>query len=194
MLDLAAEARDELTAIGVISDAVRSRRTTPARLLETLTSRTRIARRPFLESVLADVAGGSCSALEHAYLTRVERAHGLPVADRQVRESPRGVVYRDVDYRAFGPIVELDGRLFHSSTAQRDADLDRDLDAALEHRDTVRLGWGPCLAHSCATAQKMTALLRQRGWRGSLRRCPQCHQRDGGDPESAGDSSAPLSA
>ena len=97
VLDVAAEAPDELAAIAVMSDAVRARRTTAARLLEALSSRSRIPRRSFLLSVLHDVAEGTCSVLEHGYLDRVERAHGLPSGQRQVRESSRGPLYRDVD-------------------------------------------------------------------------------------------------
>jgi hypothetical protein len=58
LVDLAAEAPDELRAIGVLADAVRARRTTPARLLDALGRRTRIARRGFLEGVLTDIAAG----------------------------------------------------------------------------------------------------------------------------------------
>jgi predicted methyltransferase len=50
--------------------------------------------------------------------------------------------YRDVVYAEFEQVVELDGRLFHDSADARDADLDRDLDAAVERLGTVRLGWG----------------------------------------------------
>ncbi len=61
MLDVAAEAPDELMAIAVMSEAVRARRTTAARLLTALSSRSRIPRRQFLASVLRDVADGTCS-------------------------------------------------------------------------------------------------------------------------------------
>lgn len=69
-------------------------------------------------------------AAEHAYLTRVERPHGLPRPRRQA-VPPGQRVLRDVDYEASGLVVELDGRLFHSSAGARDADLERDLDARL---------------------------------------------------------------
>lgn len=194
VLDVAAEAPDELAAIAVVSDAVRARRTTADRMLEALATRTRIPRRPFLDEVLRDVADGTCSVLEHGYLTRVERAHGLPSGQRQVRASSRGPVYRDVDYRSFGLIVELDGRLFHTSVTSRDRDLDRDLDAALDGRETVRLGWGQVYPRACATADKLATLLARRGWQGSLSRCPACPDPDGGDSQPPGDWRSPLSA
>jgi hypothetical protein len=124
--------------------------------------------------VLGFVAAGSCSLLEHEFLALVARAHGLPGAQRQVRASVRGPVFRDVVYEAFGLVVELDGRLFHDNARARDLDLDRDLDAALEGLLTVRLGWGQAHLRPCATAVRLARLLRRRGWPGSLHPCPAC--------------------
>lgn len=194
VLDVAASARDELSVIATLADAVQSRRTTAERLLDTLGARSRIARRQFLTSVLRDVADGTCSVLEHAYLDRVERPHGLPVAARQLLDSTRNPLYRDAVYEQFGLIVELDGRLFHDSTHDRDRDLDRDLDAALDAQDTVRLGWGQAYTRSCETAAKIGALLEQRGWEGSVTQCPDCPSEDGSDLTSANDFDSPLSA
>jgi len=174
VLDVAAEAPRELDAIAVLADAVQSRRTTAARLLATLETRPRIARRGFLESVLHDVAAGTCSVLEHAYLTRVERPHGLPRGERQVLDATRHPVYRDVAYRAQRTLVELDGRLFHDSARARDRDLERDLDAATGGEVTVRLGWGQVLGRSCATAYRVGAVLQRGGWDGAPIACPSC--------------------
>jgi hypothetical protein len=139
VLDVAAEAADDFAAVAVIAGAVQSRRTTAARLDRALSGRTRIARRDLLVGVLADVATGACSALEHAYLTRVERPHGLPWARRQARASSRGPVYRDVLYQDAGVVVELDGRWDHT----RARDRDRDLTAISMRRwtDSSRSGW-----------------------------------------------------
>lgn len=191
-IDVAAQARDESATIAVLARAVQARRTTALRLLDALATRSRIARRTFMESVLHDVAEGSCSALEHSYLTRVERAHGLPTADRQVRESARGPLYRDVVYRRYAQIVELDGRLFHDDSLARDADLERDLDAALLHLDTVRLGWGQAHVRACMTAIKIGTLLQQRGWTGHPTACARC--RDSGGVWLPGGQDPPLSA
>ena len=80
VIDVAAEAPDELAAIAMLSDAVRARRTTVDRILAALSTRSRVARRPFLDSVLRDVAAGTCSVLEHGFLSR---GGGLPrAADR----------------------------------------------------------------------------------------------------------------
>jgi hypothetical protein len=142
VLDLAAEAEDDFAAIEVLANAVQSRRTTAARIQAALDDRARIARRPFLTAALRDIADGACSVLEHGYLTKVERPHGLPAGQRQVRASARGPVYRDVEYPEQSVVVELDGRLFHDNAAARDQDLDRDLDAAIDGLRTVRVGWG----------------------------------------------------
>lgn len=174
VLRVAARASDEFAAIQVLANAAQSRRTTAARLLEVLDGLDRLPRRNLLARVLADVATGACSVLEHAYLVRVERAHGLPVAERQVRGSSRGPVLRDVVYGRYRQVVELDGRLFHDSAASRRADMDRDLDAALDGLHTARLGWGQVVGTPCRTAYLVGALLQQRGWTGTPRPCPEC--------------------
>lgn len=193
VIDLAAEAATELDAVAHLSDALRARLTTGERLSLALGGRSRIARRAFLEAMIADVIEGTCSTLEHGYLDLVERPHGLPTGRRQVRDSLRGPVYRDVEYEGFGVIVELDGRLHHSSVADRDRDLDRDLDAAVDGRVTVRLGWGQAFERPCLTATRVGVLLSQRGWTGSLVTCPACDP-DSGVQQSPGDSDPPLSA
>ena len=84
------------------------------------------------------------------------------------------MVYRDHEYDD-GLVVELDGRLFHDSAGQRDRDLERDLDAALDGLETLRLGWAQVTDRSCATAGKVARLLVRRGWTGRPRRCgPAC--------------------
>ncbi len=174
VIDVAAEARSDLEAVATLADAVQARRTTPVRLQAALAGRSRIARRDFLYDVLGDVALGACSVLEREYLVRVERAHRLPTAARQVVDSARGPLYRDVEYRDQALVVELDGRLFHDHARARDRDLDRDLDAALTGRATVRIGWGQVFGRPCSTAARIALLLRRRGWSGECRPCPEC--------------------
>lgn len=177
VIDLAADARSELDAVHRIADAVQSRSTTADRLRAALDSRARVPRRSFLADVLDDIDQGACSVLEHGYLTRVERPHGLQRADRQVRDSARGPVYRDVDYREHGLVVELDGRLFHDSARARDRDLDRDLEVVVSGRRSVRLGWGQVFDRPCRTASHVAALLRAGGWTGCPIMCPDCPPR-----------------
>jgi hypothetical protein len=141
VLDVAIASRTEMDALDALASAVQARRTTARRMLTTLQLRARSARRAWLSGVLEDVAQGACSVLEHGYLRRVERPHGLPAGRRQLRAAAStGIVYRDVTYG--DQIVELDGRLVHDSVRQRDRDLDRDLDAAVDGQGTIRLGYG----------------------------------------------------
>lgn len=166
VLDFASSARDDLAAVGVLAAACGSRRTTAARLLDTLGERERIARRDWLRDVLTDVAEGTCSVLEHGSLDRVVRPHGLPVGQLQaVHAGSNGSVYRDVDHPALGLVIELDGRLFHTSAADRDHDLERDLDVVVERgATTVRLGFWQVYSRSCSTARKVAAVMRRLGW------------------------------
>jgi hypothetical protein len=167
ILHLAAAQSTPWRTIGILTDACGTRRTTPGRLLATVTALPRLPGRRFIRDVLHDLDSGACSVLEHGYLRRVERAHRLPGAERQVStRTDRGREYRDVRYARYGTIVELDGRIYHESAAQRDLDLDRDLDAAVAGELTVRLGWGQVFDRTCRTALRLGALLRARGWAG----------------------------
>ena len=173
-IDVALTEPTEYDALGVLAAACQSRRTTALRLLDEVGARERVARRDWMSGVLRDVAEGTCSVLEHGYLHLVERAHGLPTAQRQFRaRASVGVVYRDADYGLV--VLELDGRLFHDTTEQRDQDFERDLDLAVEGRIAGRLSWGQVFGRPCTTAGKVGALLQRHGWRGSPRRCgPEC--------------------
>ena len=174
-LDVAVRASSELDAVAAVAKACQTRRTTARRLLVALDSRTRVARRDWLEALLRDIADGTCSVLEHGFLVRVERAHGLPPARRQVRATASvGVVYRDAEYGE-ELVVELDGRLVHESVPQRDADFERDLDAAVDGRSTVRLSWGQVFDRPCSTSAKLVRVLRACGVPVSPRACaPGC--------------------
>ena len=113
----------------------------------------------WLEAVLADLDQGACSVLEHGYLTRVERPHGLPVGRRQVRDRiSRGVIYRDVEYDV-GLVAELDGRVHHDSLRGRDRDFDRDLEAAVLGKRSVRLSYGQVYDRPCWTGERIGRML-----------------------------------
>lgn len=176
VLDVAAAARTDLDAVAALADACGGRRTTAARLLALLGERRRIARRAWLASVLRDVAEGTCSVLEHGYLDRVVRPHGLPRGRLQAPGTgSSGRVYRDVAHDDLLLLVELDGRLFHTSATDRDRDLDRDLDAAaIDGRVTLRLGFGQVFERSCETAVKVGAVMNRLGWTGQATPCPRC--------------------
>ncbi|MEO5662711.1 MAG: type IV toxin-antitoxin system AbiEi family antitoxin domain-containing protein [Nocardioides sp.] len=175
LLDVAAEAATDFAAVGVLTDAVSARRITADRVLAALQTRSRIPRRAFLTGVLSDIRDGTHSVLEHGYLHRVERAHCLPRASRQLAElTLRGKVYRDAAYEQFGVYVELDGRATHGTAQAHDQDLARDLAAVGEQKLTLRLGWRQVYGDQCSTAAQVAAVLTKRGWTGTFERCPDC--------------------
>lgn len=174
-LDAALSARDDFGLVAVLAEAVQEGVVTPARLQAAAAARTRLPRRAFVEALVEDLAAGTDSVLEHGYLVRVERAHGLPVGQRQSRivgQDER----RDVRYEGGRVIVELDSRAFHALARQRYVDLERDVAAAAAGYQTVRIGWGQVYSTPCRTAAHLVTLLRQRGWTGTPRRCSACRQ------------------
>jgi hypothetical protein len=149
-------------------------------LREEVARRPRLRRRAWVLEVLTDIELGTCSVLEHGYLTRVERPHGLPIGRRQASARMEGrSMWRDVKYDEWGFLVELDGRLGHTATRDRNRDLDRDLDAlATQDLTTVRLGYGQVLGTGCRTAVKVGAVLNRLGWSGEVTPCPKCGAAD----------------
>ena len=176
VLDLVERVRSEADVVGLLTEAVTDRLTTAARLRAAALGRSRLRGRRLVLAVLDDVVAGACSVLEHGYLTRVERAHGLPRATRQrLRRTAGGVEYRDVEYDGLGLVVELDGRAGHDGWAAGGRDADRDLDDRAEGRETVRLRHQQVFGTPCRTAGRIAAILQRRGWAGSPRSCgPEC--------------------
>lgn len=170
LLKVAAD-RDLGDAIALLSDAVHQGMTTASRLVATIELLPRLRQRAVLAQVLADVAAGTRSVLEHRYLHDVERAHGLPEGERQVRQgTASGLVVRDVRHPPERVLVELDGAFGHRDAVDRWVDLQRDLDAALDGHITLRPGWAQVL-EPCRLAGLVGDVLRQRGWSGRPRAC-----------------------
>ncbi|MGC5247633.1 type IV toxin-antitoxin system AbiEi family antitoxin domain-containing protein [Gordonia sp. DT219] len=175
LLDIVGATSSEMSVVACLADAVGARKTTADRLLVAVRRRTRLRHRAFVEKVLCDVRDGTCSVLERGYLTRVERAHGLPSPQRQAPTTADRRGLRDVDYGEWGVVVELDGRAWHDSARDRDRDMERDLDAAVgAARLTLRLGWGQVYDRPCVTARKVARALSAGGWTGSASRCARC--------------------
>jgi hypothetical protein len=169
VLDLTQTARDLQTAAAWLARAVGARLTTPTRLACAIARRTRVRWRRALLSFLADIADGCHSKMEVPYYRNVERAHGLPRGRRQVpteRASRRG--YRDVEYREYATVVELDGRVAHPEPFR---DMERD-NATVEDRKTpLRYGYEAVVFEPCRVARQVGKVLSDRGWRGRPRRC-----------------------
>ena len=87
-----------------------------------------------------------------------------------------------VQRRARRPARALVGR-------DRDADLERDLDAAVDQEETVRLGYGQVFKRACATARRLERIMQRLGWDGEMTRCPHCPEeipQERGSPGQAG--------
>lgn len=176
VVEVAAGAHDPYAALAAFARLCHTRRTHPRAIADALRGRRGVPARGLLLEMLEDLASGACSVLEREYLVRVERAHGLPRASRQLHSrTAGGVVYRDVGYRAQSVVVELDGRMFHSSPDARSDDLDRDLDTVADDGAlTVRIGWRQATRDACRTAHRLARVLQRQGWDGDSVRCPLC--------------------
>lgn len=145
---------------------------TRADLLGALERRPRQPHRKLLLEALDDVSRGSESAAEVRYVRGVERAHGLPVGRRQAPLTDALVPCRsDVAYDGYDVLVEVDGRVGHSSWAARQRDGQRDRRAAAKGRVCLRCYWVDLVPTGCTLAMEVGAVLRARGWAGRVQRC-----------------------
>lgn len=174
ILDLIAAARTFDDAYGWISAAIGRRLTTPELLGKALAERGRMRWRGWVTAALQDAADGVHSPLERNYVHGVERAHGLPPAQRQVRRRHgSGIRYLDNLYE-YGVCVELDGTAAHPAEG-RWRDTRRDNANLLQETQTLRYGWPDTTQHRCQTAAQIAEVLRRHGWTGTLRPCgPTC--------------------
>lgn len=170
VLDLVAEMRSPHDVVGVLTDACRGKALTAEDILTALGRRKRQRHRQLVKDVLADVVGGVESILEHRYLVKVERPHGLPRGRRQVKAWAKGVpICKDVEYDEFDTVVELDGRLGHEGSG-RHRDRRRDNAGIVRRKATLRYGHAD-LTEPCETAAEVAIVLHDRGWTGRLTKC-----------------------
>lgn len=176
VVDLTQTARCLEDAMAWIAGAVGARLTTPARLAAVLRERPRARWRRELSATLDDVAIGSHSLLELHYLRKVERPHGLPTADRQLRSrqsdlsTADGTVIMNVRYRRYRTVVELDGRAAHPDRL-RFRDMRRDNAAVAEGRMPLRYGLGDVDAYPCHVTMQVATVLAIGGWTGRPHPC-----------------------
>ncbi len=171
VLDLA-QVREAGEVVALITTAVQRRLTTVKRIGQELDQRARQRHRELLRDLLADVGGGAESPIELRYLRDVERAHGLPNGQRQ--QSRSGLPYEtDVDYKEFGLIVELDGRVDHEGVG-RFRDMNRDNRHALVHALTLRYGSYDLASRPCGVAFQVYCALAERGYLDPFCRCRRC--------------------
>lgn len=177
VLDLAQLATGFDDVVSLLARSCQRQLTTPVLLTATMELRPRMRWRKEIDLALRDVAHGVHSPLEYRYLRDVERAHGLPGSDRQAVAMKHGrVVRRDVRYRKYAVVVELDGSASHPDH-QRWQDKRRDNAAAADGLVTLRYGWVDVTERPCETALEVSRVLRTRGWAGTLRSCRRCAER-----------------
>lgn len=158
-----------------ICRAIGRRRTTADRIGLAMAARKKMRWRREVALALGDAEGGALSVLEYRYVQRVERPHRLPTARRQARTRQRsGNRYLDNLYEEFEVCVELDGTAAHPADEQW-RDKRRDNANAVDGLVTLRFGLLDLGERRCDTAVAVAAVLRRRGWTGSLRACgPGC--------------------
>ncbi len=170
VLDHVENARIE-AVVDTITRSVQRRRTTAAHLRLALDQRNRHPHRSLIAEILTDVDHGVQSPLERRYFRDVERAHRLPRGVRNAAEpSAAGTRYRDVRYRGWSTVVELDGRAAHPDDSVF-RDLKRDNQLVLAGDTVLRFGWHDLAADPCAVAAQVAAALSARGWPGTLKSC-----------------------
>jgi hypothetical protein len=143
-----------------------------ATLREALAGRSRIRWRAWLADALEDSGDGVNSPLERRYVRDVERAHGLPKAERQARRTLGGRTHRkDNWYAEYGVAVEIDGPAYHEGD-RAVADRDRDnLNLAADAVQTLRFGPVGVTERGCDSAALVAATLRRNGWTGNPHPC-----------------------
>jgi hypothetical protein len=174
VLDLVAEMRSPHDVVALLTDACRTRHVGAEDILAAMARRKRQRHRQLVKDVLTDVVTGVQSILEHKYLVKVERAHGLPRGRRQVKTWVDGAtIYEDVEYDEFSTVVELDGRLGHEGSG-RHRDRRRDNAGTVQQKATLRYGHAD-LMQPCEVAREVASVLGDRGWAGQLEACgPHC--------------------
>lgn len=165
------EGADSATVIDVLTRSTQRRLTTAARLRDTLARRRRHSNRTLIAEVLGEVEDGVQSPLERRYLRDVERAHDLPAATRNCHEVvDRRSRYRDVRYRNWSVVVELDGRAAHPAEGAF-RDLRRDNELVLSGDAVLRFGWRDVVGRPCAVAAQVALALGRQGWTDRPRPC-----------------------
>jgi hypothetical protein len=172
VLDLIDAAPTFQVAYGWIARAVSRDFTTVSMLRAELATRSRARYRGELAVALGESDDGVHSGLELRYARDVERAHGLPAAQRQARREIAGRVhYRDNWYAEYRVCVELDGPTFHRDE-QVWKDKRRDnLNLAQDGAETFRFGPVEVTERACESAAMVAATLARNGWKGTPRAC-----------------------
>jgi len=172
VLDLVAVAATFDEAYSWVSRAVAERLVAVPMLRAALAERTRVRWRAWLTDALADAEDGVQFPLERRYARDVERAHGLPKAERQARSTIGSRThYKDNLYEKYGICVEIDGPTYHrAERVQKDKDRDN-LNLAAADIKTYRFGPVNVTERACESAAMVAESLRRNGWTGQPHPC-----------------------
>jgi len=177
VLDLVAAARTFDQAYSWISRALSENLVTAPMLRAALGKRSRIRWRTLLTEAIDDADSGIHFPLERRYVRDVERAHGLPAAQRQARRTIDGKThYKDNWYAEYGICVELDGATYHGvKQIRRDKHRDN-VNLAVDAAKTYRFTLVDVSEKACESAAMVAASLRRYGWQGRPHPCrrPRC--------------------
>jgi len=170
VLDVAAKG-SAVDALSTVARAVQKEVVTVGELRAELARRQGHRHSTVLQPALTDVEEGGQSGAEVLYIRDVERAHGLPVAQRQSPSDVGQRRFHDNEYEPFGLVVEVDGRIGHEQWRDRVKDGRRDRQLLTTSRVTTRVFWADVAVTPCDCAAEIAAVLRVRGWKGRPRRC-----------------------
>ncbi|MBC7678253.1 MAG: hypothetical protein H7233_04605 [Pseudorhodobacter sp.] len=142
---------------------VQQRLATVAQLRVALLAVRRHRRRAVLDHLLVELAAGAQSLGERDVATG-PRQRGPPVPTRQVvRQGASRRQYLDLEWEAFGLVVEVDGA-GHGEAAQQLADVLRDLAVAADGQTPVRIPLTAWVLDEEAVLDALEILFRSRGW------------------------------
>jgi very-short-patch-repair endonuclease len=172
VLDLIDAAPTFQVAYGWIARAVSRDFTTVSMLRAELATRSRARYRGELAVALGESDDGVHSGLELRYARDVERAHGLPSAQRQARREIAGRAhYRDNWYSEYRVCVEVDGPAYHrDERVWKDKRRDN-LNLAEDGAETFRFGPVEVTELACESAGMVAAALARNGWNGTPHPC-----------------------
>lgn len=152
--------------VALVARACQQGRVTGEQLLDELARRRTHRHRRLLRMLLID-SGGVESVPEFLFVHRVERAHGLPRFERQVRDAG---TRRDFWNRRYRVAVEIDGAAHHAGERFH-TDRRRDRRASRRGTITLRGTWWDIDSAPCEFAIDVGLTLRERGWPGRLVPC-----------------------
>ena len=171
LLDLVA-ASPSSRVPGLVTDALRTRVTTPERVLVAASQRQLLRHRALLVGMVAEAAGGVESFLEHEF-AGVLRRHGILEPRRQVKERLRNGrgVRLDTLFDPYPVVAELNGRLGHTTAADLASDEARANAHALSGRIPLSFGWVRVLGQGCVVGAEVVLALWAKGWPGQPHAC-----------------------